>query len=54
MNFIKNNSLYKIDAINNVEYGDMLVTLSTCEYHNSNGRLIVVGKMIETDDENLI
>lgn len=54
VNFIKNNSLYKIDAINNVEYGDMLVTLSTCEYHTSNGRLIVVGKMIETDDENLI
>lgn len=52
VNFIKNKSLYRIDAINDVEYGDMLVTLSTCSYHVSGkkGRLLVVGKMIETDD----
>lgn len=51
--YIKDNSLYKIKALDNVEYGDMLVTLSTCEYHTYNGRLIVIGKMIETDDEYL-
>ena len=28
------------------EYGDKLVTLSTCEYSNDNGRLIVVAKKI--------
>lgn len=53
VNFIKKNSVHKIDAIKNVEYGDMLVTLSTCAYHAYNGRIIVIGKMIETDDENL-
>lgn len=53
VDWIKEKSIYKIDAINNVEYGDILVTLSTCEYHTTNGRLIVVGKMIETDDEYL-
>lgn len=26
------------------EYGDKLITLSTCEYSNKNGRLVVVGK----------
>lgn len=54
VDFLKENSLYKIKALNDVEYGDILVTLSTCEYHTSNGRLIVVGKLIETDDEYLI
>ena len=28
------------------EYGDKLLTLSTCEYSNTNGRLVVVAKMI--------
>ena len=50
VDWVKDNSLYKIKAMNDVEYGDILVTLSTCEYHTNNGRLIVVGKMIETDD----
>lgn len=37
-------SLYEtgVDA----EYGDKLVTLSTCEYSRTNGRLVVVGKLI--------
>ena len=28
------------------EYGDKLLTLSTCEYTNTNGRLVVVAKRI--------
>lgn len=28
------------------EYGDKLVSLSTCEYSRTNGRLVVVGKLI--------
>lgn len=52
VNFIKNKSLYKTKAIENVEYGDILVTLSTCSYHVSGGkgRILVIGKLIETDD----
>ena len=26
------------------EYGDQLVTLSTCAYHEKNGRFFIVGK----------
>lgn len=29
------------------EYGDKLLTLSTCEYSHENGRLVIVAKMIE-------
>lgn len=29
------------------EYGDKLITLSTCEYSNKNGRLVVVAKKIK-------
>ena len=28
------------------EYGDKLLTLATCEYSNTNGRLVVVAKKI--------
>lgn len=28
------------------EYGDKLLTLSTCEYSRTNGRLVVVAKLI--------
>lgn len=39
-------SLYEIEA--NAEYGDQLITLSTCEYSKNNGRMVVVAKkMIE-------
>ena len=31
------------------QYGDKLLTLSTCEYTHTNGRLVVVAKLIETD-----
>ena len=28
------------------EYGDKLITLSTCEYSNTNGRLVLVAKRV--------
>lgn len=31
------------------EYGDQLITLSTCEYSRTNGRLVVVAKLITED-----
>ncbi len=40
----KDLSLY--DTGVDAEYGDKLVTLSTCEYSRTNGRLVVVGKLI--------
>ena len=54
VNWLASKSLYKTDGIDDVEYGDRLVTLSTCAYHTTNGRLIVVGKLIESDDTELI
>ena len=40
----KSRALYDtgIDA----EYGDKLLTLSTCEYSRSNGRMVVFAKLI--------
>lgn len=32
-----------------VEYGDKLITLSTCEYSQNNGRFVVVAKLIEVN-----
>ena len=37
-------SLY--DTEQNAEYGDKFITLSTCEYSQENGRLVVVAKRI--------
>ena len=37
-------SLYDTDVT--AEYGDKLLTLSTCEYSRTNGRLVVVAKLI--------
>ena len=34
------------DTEETAEYGDKLITLSTCEYSNKNGRLVVVAKRI--------
>lgn len=34
----------------NAEYGDKLITLSTCEYSQNNGRFVVVAKLIEVKD----
>ncbi len=33
------------------DYGDKLITLSTCEYSNKNGRLVVVAKKLMTELE---
>ena len=44
-------SLY--DTGISAEYGDKLITLSTCEYSRTNGRLVVVAKKItESSDVN--
>lgn len=40
----KQQSLY--DTGESAEYGDRLITLSTCDYTKDNGRLIIVGKEI--------
>ena len=37
-------SLYETGV--SAEYGDKLITLSTCEYSRTNGRLVVVAKRI--------
>lgn len=29
------------------EYGDKLITLSNCEYSQTNGRMVVVAKLLE-------
>ncbi len=47
-NYINNGkkaSLYKIEPT--ATYGDQLMTLSTCEYSRTNGRLVVVAKKVE-------
>ena len=41
-------SLY--DTGVSAEYGDKLITLSTCEYSRTNGRLVVVAKKITEDN----
>lgn len=43
----KNLSLYRISST--AEYGDKLITLSTCEYTQVNGRFVVVAKRILTE-----
>ena len=32
------------------DYGDQLITLSTCEYSHKNGRMVVVGRLLREDD----
>ena len=45
MNSCKANALY--DTGLTAEYGDKLITLSTCEYTHENGRLVIVAKRIQ-------
>ena len=45
----KNASLYPIDTTAN--YGDQLITLSTCSYYVEDGRFAVVGRKIEQDSK---
>lgn len=42
---IKKMSLY--DTKVTAEYGDEIITLSTCAYHTKNGRFAIVGKRVE-------
>lgn len=44
-NHIKEMSLYDTNVT--AEYGDEMLTLSTCAYHTKNGRFVVVGKRVE-------
>lgn len=41
---VKQNAYYNIDV--NAEYGDQLITLTTCDYFEENARLIIVAKKI--------
>ena len=43
--FIENNRLY--DTGVTLQPGDRLITLSTCAYHTTNGRFILVGRQID-------
>ena len=45
---IKALSLY--DTGVTAEFGDHFITLSTCSYHVTNGRFVVVAKEVETGD----
>ena len=47
MNFAKQNTPYNIIA--EAEYGDELITLSTCASHVTDGRFVIVARKI-TDD----
>lgn len=42
ISYIKDKSLYL--SQNEIQYGDYFLTLSTCEYSQTNGRLIVIAK----------
>ena len=42
----KCSNLALYDAEKSIEYGDKLITLSTCEYSRSNGRFVVVAKEV--------
>ncbi len=44
VNNAKKESLYNIDAT--AQYGDQLLTLSTCSYHTTDGRLAIVARKI--------
>lgn len=44
---IKDKSLYFTQ--NEIQYGDYFLTLSTCEYSQTNGRLIVIAKRSDTN-----
>jgi sortase B len=44
-NNIKALALY--DTGVNAEYGDSFITLSTCSYHDPNGRLAVVARKVQ-------
>ena len=45
VNNVKKASIYDIETT--AKYGDQLLTLSTCEYSQEDGRFVVVAKKIE-------
>jgi len=45
ISYAKNHTPYTIETT--AEYGDKLITLSTCAYHTENGRFVVVAKKIQ-------
>lgn len=47
----KCNELAFYNTEQTAEYGDKFITLSTCEYSNTNGRLVVVAKKITNELE---
>jgi SrtB family sortase len=49
INDIKDNSLYTSDI--GAEYGEQLISLSTCSYHRENGRFVVIGKLTSCKDK---
>lgn len=49
MEIVNSKKLYDTDK--EAEYGDKLISLSTCEYSATNGRLIVMAKMIEKTEK---
>ena len=40
-------SLALYDTGVSAEYGDRLITLSTCEYSRTNGRMVIVAKLVQ-------
>lgn len=52
--FISNcKALTPYDISVSAEYGDQLITLSTCAYHTLNGRFVVVAKRVEGEEVDL-
>lgn len=51
--YVKNIRSLTPFSTSSAEYGDQLLTLSTCAYHTSNGRFVVVAKRIEGNEVDL-
>ena len=47
----KNKDFYETNK--KVEYRNKLITLSTCEYSNKNGRLVIVAKKLQKRRKNI-
>ena len=47
INSIKSMALYPTEAIDNITIHDQFLTLSTCEYSQDHGRLVIIGKPIK-------
>ena len=43
---IQCNKLALYNTNNEINYGDQLITLVTCEYSQKNGRIVVIGRKI--------